>query len=372
MGCDHSLAAEMRRFVAFGKAFGIALPMALALFGVGCVNLDKPADVQACAATNTCFNGERKDAAVNKDSGGGDSGSTTIDGGAEGDATTVDTKPGADSVTVYDTGTADRADSGRTDAADAGTDRPALIDGAQPDEREDDDVAPDAPLADAADAPVKDVPGPDTADVAQPDTNTTPIDGGPANVVTFSSGRGVGLMTGYGWVGLGTGDTVTSPTCGSTGTQITSTSPCASGTNWGTANPTALCVSGSIPSTGTATVASGNWGIQVGVNAKDPNAGIGQSFKTITVNASAVPTGEIRVELHRSADASGDTYCAKWTSSTTAMTLTTFNKKCWDNTGVYLTAADVPLIDQVGLQVASGNAAITLSNMCLQSITFGN
>ena len=64
----------MKRFVTIGKALGLAGPVALALFGLGCVNLDEPAEVAECAANKTCSNGEKKDAAVSKDDDASDSG----------------------------------------------------------------------------------------------------------------------------------------------------------------------------------------------------------------------------------------------------------------------------------------------------------
>jgi hypothetical protein len=54
------------------------------------------------------------------------------------------------------------------------------------------------------------------------------------------------------------------------------------------------------------------------------------------------------------------------------MNLTSFNTKCWDGSGTAFTAADAPLIDRVGVQVPSTKAAVTVTNLCINSVTFGN
>jgi len=362
----------MRRVVTLSKAIGLMVPLAVGLCGLGCVNLDKPGDVAACASTNTCFNGDKNDAAVPQENDASDSSSTRDSSSTVSDARIADDTGPADDAT-----SADRADVGSTNGTEVGADTATSPpDGGAPDSRSGDDTAPDvAPSADTlvADAPKDDL-GADTANAAVADTRSPPIDTGPSNVVTFNLGKGVGAMTGYGWAALGPADTLTSPTCGA-GTPITSTDPCLSETNWGNTYPgypNALCASGTIPSTNP----SVNWGIQVGVNANDPDAsGIDQAFKTVAVSASGVPTGDVRIELHRSGDADATTYCAHWTNSATAVQLTSFNTNCWDTTGqtgTKLTAADVPTIDKVGLQVSPGSTTITLTNLCVHSITFGN
>jgi hypothetical protein len=50
--------------------------------------------------------------------------------------------------------------------------------------------------------------------------------------------------------------------------------------------------------------------------------------------------------------------------------LTTFNSACGDGSGSFLTVADAPLIDEVMLFVPSTQQEITVSNLCLNSITF--
>jgi hypothetical protein len=363
----------MRRVITLSKAIGLMVPLAVGLCGFGCVNLDKPGEVAACASTNTCFNGDKKDAAVPKGDDASDSDDTR-----DSSAPPTDARIGDDSVPTDDAISADRADAGSADSTEVGADAATnLPDAGTADSRVGDDTAPDvAPSPDTlfADAP-KDALGPDTADAAVvADTRPLPMDTGPNNVVTFNLGKGVGAMTGYGWAALGPADSISSPTCVAD-TPITSAAPCLSQTNWGTTYPgypNALCVSASIPTTNP----SVNWGIQVGVNANDPNtAGIGQPFKTVAVSASGAPTGDVRIELHRSGDPDATTYCAHWTNSATAVPLISFNTNCWDTTGTTgtkLTAADIPTIDKVGFQVAPGSTTITLTNLCVHSITFGN
>ncbi len=60
------------------------------------------------------------------------------------------------------------------------------------------------------------------------------------------------------------------------------------------------------------------------------------------------------------------------TSANLVVPFSAFNTKCWDNTETVLTDADVPTIDTVDLQVPSGQTEIAVTNLCLNSITFGN
>jgi hypothetical protein len=64
-------------------------------------------------------------------------------------------------------------------------------------------------------------------------------------------------------------------------------------------------------------------------------------------------------------------YCAFFISGT-QVTLTSTNTHCWDGSGVPLAASDVPKIDKAGLQVPSMSTAITLNNLCITKIVFGN
>ena len=52
--------------------------------------------------------------------------------------------------------------------------------------------------------------------------------------------------------------------------------------------------------------------------------------------------------------------------------LTALNTKCWDGSGEALASADVPTIDRVGIQIPSAFSAISLGNLCLTKIVFGN
>lgn len=199
--------------------------------------------------------------------------------------------------------------------------------------------------------------------------------------VSFSYGKASGAINGYAWVALGAQDTLTSPTCdnsiagGSTSTPITSTSPCMNVTSWSSSN--ALCISGTIPA-----VVGGdydnNWGIQIGVNSSQPPATstaytLGKSYAKVTfsLTGTVTPTNTaIRGMLHRLGDADTTTYCATIRSGT-AVSITAFNTACWDGTGTSLTAADVPHIDKVGVQVSSDvSNAYTISNFCLTGIAF--
>lgn len=344
---------------------GFVIPFFLA--GAGCVDLKRPEEVENCASSKTepCTNDQRKDAAPHADAAVIDSGGTT-DAAGQPDLPAPDGKEPADLRTDSDSASPDRADTaanGPDTAADAVV---PGFDGGQ----QDMGIVPDAAVpADGPDAAGRDTPGPDLADAANRDTNPPPMDAGPSVVTTFSNGKGVGLMTGYGWVSMGSGADITSPTCQS-GVPITASTPCASGTLWNPSFPTALCLSGTLQSV--SAVPTNNWGIQLGVNASG-TSGIGQSFRTVRVNAVGVPTTETRIAIHRNGDPEGDTYCATWTGSTTAVDLLSFNKACWDNTGVFLSAADIPRIDKIGLQVLPLQAqSIPLANLCLQSITFGN
>ena len=175
-------------------------------------------------------------------------------------------------------------------------------------------------------------------------------------------------MTGYGWVALGKDDTVTDPKCGTS--AITSTTQCAA-TTWSTTD--SLCMSGSIPAlpaSPTSADYSNNWGIMLGINATDPEGGgLGQSFSSVTITVTGSPTSGLRAKVHKKGGPS-DGYCAPYTSG--AIPFTSFTTECWNTTspGTAITAADVPNIDQIGIQVPSSQTAITVSNLCITGITF--
>jgi hypothetical protein len=391
----------------------VLIPIALGAFDLGCVNLEKPEAVAACASSTTapCANrgfgeseGDVDDAAVGDGLPGrdaeGDRTGLAPDAQAPGtdSAVMADLSPGAGSDTSPVGGPDARSETAKPGDARTGNDGAAdtLVAAERgpeaplggPDAQA---ASPDASVgADSADlaGPADTLPVlPDTAGgsadtiPATPDLapsgpevgpDTTPASDARTLTVTFSAGRGVGtVMNGYGWVTVGSADTVSSPTCGANDAPITSANPCPANTNWD--NTKALCVTGALPALSTSPTPAeyaANWGLQVGVNAREPLAPIGTTFQTIAVNITGSPTTGLRIELHRSGDAADATYCAVWSSG--AKVLTSFNTKCWDGSGVALTAADVPTIDKVGVQVTSSTSAITVTSLCLESIVFGS
>ena len=190
--------------------------------------------------------------------------------------------------------------------------------------------------------------------------------------VTFASGKAAGAMTGLGWVALGTVDAISSPTCGTA--TITNDAPCLTSITWD--STTALCITGSVPAlpaAPTSTDYTNNWGVSVGVNSTDstPSGGLGQSLSSVTITVSGSPTSGLRALVHRKGDPAATSYCATLTSGT-AMPLTSFSTTCYTpaSPGTAITATDVPNIDLIGVQVSSGTAAITVSNLCITGITF--
>ena len=192
--------------------------------------------------------------------------------------------------------------------------------------------------------------------------------GGPptGTTVTFLNGKAVGAMTGYGWVALGSADSLSDPKCGTS--PFTSTTNCAA-TTWSTT--TSLCMTGAIPALGPTPDYTGNWGVQVGVNSTDAAGVLGQALTSVTITVTGAPTSGLRAMVHRKGDVVGAGYCSPMTSGT-AIPFTSFNTKCYDTPpdGTALTAADVANIDQIGVQVSSGTAAVTVTNLCITGITF--
>jgi hypothetical protein len=84
----------------------------------------------------------------------------------------------------------------------------------------------------------------------------------------------------------------------------------------------------------------------------------------VSVALSSLPTGaEARVQV-----TVGTTdYCAKMTTATQTLAWTSFNTKCWDNTGTALTAA--PKTGKIQFQASSGTAAGTF-DFCVTSLSF--
>ena len=187
---------------------------------------------------------------------------------------------------------------------------------------------------------------------------TTPT----GTIVTFANGQAQGAMTGRGWISLGTEDSISNPTCG--GTVITSSTDCANIT-WSSA--TALCITGSIP----ALYNTNNWGILVGVNSTAPaGSGLGQSFTSITITVTSSPPSGLHAIVHRKSDPNGTNYYAIL-SSGTPLAFTSFNShNDSPPDGVFLTAADIPNIDQIGVVVPSTTSTIVVTNLCITGIAF--
>jgi hypothetical protein len=218
----------------------------------------------------------------------------------------------------------------------------------------------------------------------------------PANSVNFWKGRAQGIMTGYAYIALGASDTVTDPVCAEDPKDLATTRPITGGP-WGSCiyggtcpttgqtvwnAPDRLCITGSIPKVVGGDY-NGNWGLEIGVNTKDPpatSAGSGTLGKTYT-HMTFTTTGTIepantaiRPVIHlvdMACDA--NPYCATMSASGKAMTLTSFNTKCWDGSGTALTAADIPNIDKIGIQIWSDTANVyTVTDYCLTGIQFDN
>jgi hypothetical protein len=211
--------------------------------------------------------------------------------------------------------------------------------------------------------------GPDSA----PDQPS--LDGPPATTttITFKAGRATAAgMNGYGWVTLGSADSVSSPKCGAASTPITAAAPCAADIVWD--STTVLCVTGTVPALSAAATDDeyvANWGIEVGTNLREPLAAAGLAFKTVAVNVTGLPSTGLRLELHRSGDPSGTTYCALLTSGS-PIPITKFNTQCWNDLGDALTEADAVKIDKIGVQVSSGSTEIAVTKLCLESIVLGS
>jgi hypothetical protein len=176
-------------------------------------------------------------------------------------------------------------------------------------------------------------------------------------------------MVGYGWVALGSSDTITDPTCGATKDPITSAKPCAADPNW--SGKDQLCITGAapaLPASPTDADYAANFGVVVGVNAGDPGV-LGQAFTTITIAASGVPTSTVRAQVHVKGDADSKSYCVAYSAS--AMSLAKFATDCFATapTGL-LPAASIPNIDKVSLEAVSGSTAVTVTSMCITGITF--
>lgn len=73
--------------------------------------------------------------------------------------------------------------------------------------------------------------------------------------------------------------------------------------------------------------------------------------------------------VHRKGDGEGTNYCADITLGV-EVPFSSFNTSCWDGSGRPLSAADVPDLDWIGIQVYSGPAPVPVSNICLTGLRF--
>ena len=185
--------------------------------------------------------------------------------------------------------------------------------------------------------------------------------------VTFSSsGKATGAMSGWAYVSLGSGDSITDPTCG--GTTITNAAPCNTSTTW----TGGVCMTGDVPAlpaSPTDADYKANWGVSIGVNAGDPDTvTLGQSFTSITFAMTGTPSTGLRAQVTTS---DGTVYCATMTPGT-ALALTSFKVSCYAATpGAALTAAGVKNITKVEVQVSSSSTDTPVTKLCLTGITFG-
>lgn len=200
--------------------------------------------------------------------------------------------------------------------------------------------------------------------------------------VTFEKGKAVGLFNGYGWVALGALDTVSDPTCkldDGTTKAITKAEACSKQTKWKDDGNGKLCISGKIPMLGSPPDYTGNWGVQIGVNAQESSDAVGSAlsdFKTVSFTFSGTPATGIRGLFHRKGDDPDKTtpFCMDGIKSGTAYDLVKFNRDCWGPSAstAYLTKEDLANLDIVGIQVPSSTSAeITVSDLCLEKIQFG-
>jgi hypothetical protein len=189
--------------------------------------------------------------------------------------------------------------------------------------------------------------------------------------MTISNYQAQGAMTGFGWIALGQQDLVSDPTCNSPVGPITSGTTC-DYTAW--SSPTAYCMTGSLPAlplNASQTESKMNWGIQIGINAAPAAGGIlSQSFSGLTILVTGTPQTGLRAVVHRTGDAEDQTYCAPLSPGIPIL-FSSFKSQCWGGTStVYLSAADVPRIDQIGVQVVSDTVPVSAKNLCVTGITF--
>jgi hypothetical protein len=181
-------------------------------------------------------------------------------------------------------------------------------------------------------------------------------------------------MTGWGWVALGSRDSLSSPACDSG--PIAFSSPCLTQTIW--SSDTALCATGKIPalSTGASYDYDNNWGIMVGVNATgdEPTGPIGRTFPWLALGLTGTPIKGLRVIAHLRDDPARTMYCFEGATSLAKLDITKFSTTCsgGSGTGKTLTVTDSAKIDKLGVWVPSASTEITVSDLCITSIGLGS
>jgi hypothetical protein len=212
-----------------------------------------------------------------------------------------------------------------------------------------------------------------------------------ADSVCFAAGQASGAMTGYGWIALGSLDSVSSPVCAPDATDTTKTQPITKANACPTTGSTVwsnpdkgLCISGDVPALAATPDYTANWGVQIGVNANETEGGtIAKSYSTIALSFAGTPSMGLRAEIHIKGQDPGTTYCADAIVSGKDIKLSDFNTTCWGGTDCklipteptckQLLASDLasPLgIDKVGIQVSSTGSDIPVKDLCLTGIQF--
>lgn len=196
----------------------------------------------------------------------------------------------------------------------------------------------------------------------------------PSGYVFFADGQANGFMDGVAWVAPGAQNTLTAPTCDAGGTPITSANPCMTKQYWPFSS--GLRANGTIPALPASPLPPGHPNdreLRIGVNARDPIGSIGPDisyFNTVAFLFTPTPRTGWRAFVHRKGDPDSDTYCVDGVTPTANIPLTKFNTKCWgDPSTVYLTPADLPAIDQIGLSLLPGASDITF-DMVLSGLAF--
>jgi hypothetical protein len=181
-------------------------------------------------------------------------------------------------------------------------------------------------------------------------------------------------MDGIAWVAPGAQNTVTAPTCDAGGTPITSANPCMTKQHWPFSS--GLCADGTLPALPASPLPPSypdNRELRIGVNARDPVGSIGPDisyFNTVAFSFTPTPRTGWRAFVHRKGDPDSDVYCVEKVTPAANIPLTQFNTKCWgDPSTVYLTSADLPAIDQIGLSRLPASSDVTFE-VVLSSIAF--